>query len=552
MGTILEVRDLVKIYRAAADEAPALGGVSLCIGEGEFVAIMGPSGSGKSTLMNIFGCLDRPTMGTYILDGVDGRLVGRPSEIGTPSGKVAVAGRAGIPLGTAAGALAAARSPGDPFGLVLARAGAPASQPAGPRTLVVMIETSAAMTEEARRRQRKAVEDLAAALPPDTHLTLLGADWTVELLAEQVRPAALEAALERLDAVPSAGALDLEAALLAAAERARAIGASAVIFVGRGVDAFEGDAVEAPLKRLRAARIKLLALGTDGVPGPLADAAWLTGGRALDAGETTRPSTLAALLAAPGIPPARLSAASEVAPVARKPDGLGPAGSIAGGHGNPLGVPISVDDWQPLETVTGEVRWIGRVMGALPAVERAAADDLEALFARARLTRDDAERASSGRPHRILTPLTSLLVLEKDDDYRRWGLPAPATPASWWSPRKRVDNRRGLDGAPLGFKPTTNLGSAQSAEGLPEWMKQKGEDGGRARRASREGLVGASGTAGRSDPVMARYLAEDAARRGSVLGVFRSSSGSHTASNLRPRLDARPGRRERAGRAHRQ
>jgi putative ABC transport system ATP-binding protein len=71
MAPMLEVRDLVKIYSTTADEVPALGGVSLSVDRGEFVALMGPSGSGKSTLMNIIGCLDTPTAGTYVLDGVD-------------------------------------------------------------------------------------------------------------------------------------------------------------------------------------------------------------------------------------------------------------------------------------------------------------------------------------------------------------------------------------------------------------------------------------------------------------------------------------------------
>lgn len=68
---LLELKNIYKNYIQGTMEVPVLKDINLCVEEGEYVAIMGPSGSGKSTLMNLIGCIDKPTSGTYLLDDVE-------------------------------------------------------------------------------------------------------------------------------------------------------------------------------------------------------------------------------------------------------------------------------------------------------------------------------------------------------------------------------------------------------------------------------------------------------------------------------------------------
>lgn len=70
-NNVIEVSDLTKVYQMGTQEVRALDGVTFEVAESEYIAIMGPSGSGKSTMMNLIGCLDTPTSGTYVLNNQD-------------------------------------------------------------------------------------------------------------------------------------------------------------------------------------------------------------------------------------------------------------------------------------------------------------------------------------------------------------------------------------------------------------------------------------------------------------------------------------------------
>ena len=85
---VIRIDNLTRVYKMGEMEVRALDGISLSIAPGEFVAVMGPSGSGKSTFMNIVGCLDRPTSGTYRLDGVDVSGLNRDERADIRNGKI--------------------------------------------------------------------------------------------------------------------------------------------------------------------------------------------------------------------------------------------------------------------------------------------------------------------------------------------------------------------------------------------------------------------------------------------------------------------------------
>jgi putative ABC transport system ATP-binding protein len=85
---VIRIENLTRVYKMGETEVRALDGISIDVGKGEFLAVMGPSGSGKSTFMNIVGCLDRPTAGSYFLDGVDVSGLGRDQRAEIRNGKI--------------------------------------------------------------------------------------------------------------------------------------------------------------------------------------------------------------------------------------------------------------------------------------------------------------------------------------------------------------------------------------------------------------------------------------------------------------------------------
>jgi TonB family protein len=291
-----------------------------------------------------------------------------------------------ISIAAAGAPIVAGRAPGDPFHQVLVRGAAPAGAP----RFALVAETSAAMDAGGRARQRAAMDALLAALPAGARATIVAADRDVYVIAEEAAASRWPRALARVDAIGSAGALDLVGALRDAAARARAAGGDAVVFVGRGWDSLGHDLVRALVPELGDAGVRLFFIDTGPAGGqpPLRDAARLTGGDAV-----SEPSLGAAL-------------PSLVRALRPRPD-------------PPVLPARATGQWRLLDTVTGQAVWLTRVLDPPAGFATTAArpTDLTSLWNRARF--------ADG----VLSPTTALLVLETEEDYERFGL-AEAAPDS--------------------------------------------------------------------------------------------------------------------------
>jgi TonB family protein len=366
------------------------------------------------------------------------------------------------------------RAPGDPFQQVMVREAGPIGAP----HFVLVAETSLAMSIGDRQRQRAALDDLFGDLPTDAKVTLLAADWDVSPVAEDAGPDAWSGALAKLDAIPSAGALHLERALHEAAARAAKTGAAAVLFVGRGEDSFGGDAVSGPLAELQDAHVRLSAIQTavSHVSAALERAALDTGGETialvLDAFEDARPQLIDALRPRPSQP--ALDARGE-------------------------------GEWHLLRTITGGAIWMGRTLagnatseGETAPIDAGAplAVDIGALWDRARLEWHDRDAAEETA--KVLTPLTSLLVLETEHDYRRFGLEVPASIARDESGRGAAHGEQGH----VALRPPADDPRAEFAEeqarlgGILGVLKSSDDqqlDLARSIQAGRDGALGNTG-----------------------------------------------------------
>lgn len=294
-----------------------------------------------------------------------------------------------IALHAASNSLISGRRPGGAMGYVLALGQRPSES-----ALVIVAETSARMTLERRAQQRKKIEALLATLPSTTSVSLLSADWLTKAIVVDMRPTQAIAALPRLDEIISAGSFDVGHTFAEASELAKKVGAQSLVFFGEGQSGFRYDAYQTSTEALQSVGLALFAISSGAVSPEIRLMTAKTNGRVASGVN----EELLVLLRGHGVPP-----------------------EIAG-----------VERWAVLNGASSQPVWAGRFLGGSPDQSKVGATaDLAALWARSQVNARGHVNESS-----VLTPTTSILALESDTEYTRWGIPVPVAIADDESPRK--------------------------------------------------------------------------------------------------------------------